>query len=86
MFNEDLVKIVWAMSYINTGWAGHWTAHEIETEVHNGRLCFLDWLDFEEEFWKDFFPFGAEAAAVNALDMTEYFQGNQTVEAYLGQF
>jgi len=85
-FNDDLVKIIWAMSYMNAGRAGHWMAHEFETEAHNGRLCFLDWLDFEEEFQKDFFPLGAEAAAVNALEMTEYFQGNRTVEAYLDQF
>jgi len=60
--------------------------HEFDSEARNGRLCFLDWLNFEEEFWKDFFPLGAEAAAVNTLKMTEYFQGDRTVEAYLDQF
>jgi len=74
------------MSYMNAGRAGRWAAREFETEVRNGRLCFLDWLNFEKEFQKDFFPLGAEAAAVNALKMTEYFQGNRTVEAYLDQF
>jgi len=56
VFNDNLVKIVWAMSYINAGRAGRWTVHEFETEARNGRLRFLDWLDFEEEFWKDFCP------------------------------
>jgi len=74
------------MSYMNAGRAGHWAAREFETEVHNGRLRFLDWLDFEEEFRKDFLPLGAEATAVNAPEMTEYFQGDWTVEAYLDQF
>jgi len=86
VFDDDLVKIIWAMSYMNAGQAGHWAVREFETEVCNRRLRFLDWLDFEEEFRKDFFPLGAEAAAVNALEMTEYFQGDQTVEAYLDQF
>jgi len=80
VFNDDLVKIVWAMSYMNAGRAGRWMAREFETEARNGRLHFLDWLDFEEEFRKDFFPLGAEAAAVNALEMTEYFQGNRMVD------
>jgi len=51
--------------------------HKFETEAHNGRLHFLDWLNFEEEFWKNFLPLNSEAAAVNALEMTDYFQGHQ---------
>jgi len=74
------------MSYMNTGCAGRWAAREFETEACKGRLRFLDWLDFEEEFKKDFLPLNAEAAAVNALEMTDYFQGDRTVDAYLDQF
>ena len=85
-FDDDLVKIVWAMSYMNTGRAGRWAAREFETEARSGRLRFLDWLDFEEEFRKDFLPLNAEAAAVNTLEMTDYFQGDRTVDAYLDQF
>jgi len=86
VFDDDLVKIIWAMSYMSAGQAGHWAAREFETEARNGRLRFLDWLDFEKEFRKDFLPLGAEATAVNTLEMMEYFQGNWTVEAYLDQF
>ena len=64
------------MSYMNAGRAGRWAARELETEARKGRLRFLDWLDFEEEFKKDFLPLNAEAAAVNALEMTDYFQGD----------
>src|SRR5467141_453266 len=70
-FDDDLVKFVWAMSYMNTGRAGRWAAREFETEARSGRLRFLDWLDFEEEFKKDFLPLNAEAAAVNTLEMTD---------------
>jgi len=85
-FDDDLVKVIWAMSYMNTGHAGRWAAREFETEARKGRLHFLDWLDFEEEFKKDFLPLNAEAAAVNALEMTDYFQGDRTADAYLDQF
>ena len=49
-FEDDLTKIVWAMSYMKAGRANHWATHEFETEATTGRLQFIDWLDFEEEF------------------------------------
>src|SRR5467141_14754 len=85
-FDDDLVKIIWAMSYMNTGCAGRWATREFETEAQNGRLRFLDWLDFEKQFQKDFLPLNAEAVAVNTLETTDYFQRSRTVDAYLDQF
>ena len=64
----------------------HWATRAFETEARNGRFRFLDWLNFKEEFWKDFLPLNAEAAAINTLEMTDYFQGSQSVDAYLDQF
>ena len=46
----------------------------------------MDWLDFEDEFQKDFTPLNAEALAVNTLETTSYFQGHQSVNDYLDQF
>lgn len=85
-FDDDLVKIVWAMSYVNSGRASHWVTREFEAEAQNGRFRFLDWLDFEEEFRKDFLPPNTEAAAINTLETADYFQGSQLVDAYLDQF
>ena len=51
-----------------------------------GHLRFIDWLDFEEEFRKDFMPLDLEAAAINVLEMTTYFQGKQMVDDNLNQF
>jgi hypothetical protein len=84
--DDDATKIVWAMSYMKTGRASRWATREFEAEVKSGRLRFLDWQDFEEEFRKDFLPLDAEAAAVNALETTTYFQGKRTVDDYLDQF
>jgi len=85
-FDDDFVKIVWAMSYMKIGCASRWATREFEAEVRNRRFRFLDWLDFEEEFWKDFLPLNAEAATVNTLEKTDYFQGSRSVDAYLDQF
>ena len=47
MFEDDLTKIVWAMSYMKTGRANRWATRQ---EAKTGHLCFINWLDFEEEF------------------------------------
>jgi hypothetical protein len=74
------------MSYMKSGHAGRWATREFEYEAKHGNLRFLDWLDFEEEFRKDFLPLDAEAAAVNTLETTTYFQGKRSVDDYLDQF
>jgi len=75
------------MSYMKTGCASRWAICKFEQEAKTGCLCFLDWLDFEDEFQKDFMPLDSEAAAINVLEMmTAYFQGKQTVDDYLDEF
>jgi len=71
---------------MNSGRAGRWATWEFDIEAQDGRLRFLDWLDFEEEFRKDFLPLNVEAAAVNVLETTDYFQGTRSVDAYLDHF
>jgi len=67
------------MSYMKSGRANHWATREFEQEAKAGRLRFLDWDDFEDEFRKDFMPLDAEAAAINVLETTAYFQGKRSV-------
>jgi len=71
---------------MKTGCTNHWATHEFEQEAKTGHLHFIDWLDFEEEFRKDFMPLNSEAAAINVLETTAYFQGKRTVDNYLDQF
>jgi len=85
-FEDDLTKIVWAMSYMKSGRANCWATRKFEQEAKTGHLRFLDWLDFEDEFRKDFMPLDAEAAAINVLETTAYVQGKQSVDDYLNQF
>ena len=70
---DDLTKVIWAMSYMKAGHAGRWATREFEHEAKSGHLRFIDWVDFEDEFRKDFMPLDSEAAAVNVLETTSYF-------------
>jgi hypothetical protein len=51
-----------------------------------GGCVFLDWVNFEDEFCKDFLPINAEATAMNVLEMSAYFQGKWMVDDYLDHF
>jgi len=82
-FEDDLTKMIWAMSYMKTGRANRWATREFEQEAKASHLRFIDWLDFEEEFRKDFMPLDSESATINVLETTAYFQGKRTVDDYL---
>ena len=85
-FENDDLKIIWAMSYMKARRTGRWATWEFEQEAKGGHLHFLDWPDFEVEFWKDFMPLDSEATVINILETTAYFQGKWTVNDYLNQF
>ena len=74
------------MSYMKSRHANHWATCEFEQEVKVGRLHFIDWDNFEDKFRKDFMPLDVEAAAINVLETTAYFQGKRSVNDYLDQF
>jgi len=76
-FEDDLTKIVWEMSYMKTRRAGCFATREFEHEAKSGHLCFTDWIDFEEDFRKDFILLDSEAAAMNVLETASYFQGRR---------
>ena len=84
--DNDTTKIVWAMSYMKSRCAGCWATCKFEHEVKSEHLRFIDWPNFEDKFKRDFMPLNSEAAAVNTLETTSYFQGKQTVDDYLDQF
>ena len=85
-FEDEATKIVWAMSYMKSGRADRWATREFELETKIGSLRFTDWIDFEDEFRKDFLPLDSEATAINILETNSYFQGRRTVDDYLDQF
>ena len=63
--------------------------HEFEHETKTSHLHFIDWLNFEEEFRKDFLSvlsLDTEATTVNTLEISTYFQGKCSVDDYLNVF
>ena len=86
LFEDDLTKVIWAMSYMKSGCAGRWATHEFEHEAKSGHLHFINWFNFEEEFQKDFLPLNSKAATINILETSAYFQDKCTVDNYLDQF
>ena len=73
---------------MKSGRAGRWAAREFEYEAKSDprHLRFLDWVDFEQQFRKDFTPLDEEATAINVLETAAYFQGRRSVDDYLDQF
>jgi len=71
-FTDDDTKIVWALSYMKSSRAGRWAAREFENEAKSEtkHLRFFDWVEFEQEFRKDFTPLDEEATAINVLETT----------------
>ena len=71
---------------MKTEHANHWAMREFEHKTKTGHLRFIDWLNFKEEFQKDFLPLNAEAAAINTLEISTYFQGKHSLDDYLNMF
>ena len=85
-FEDEATQIIWALSFMKTGRANRWAERVFEREQLDNGLPFTDWLDFEDEFRRDFTPLNAESAAVNKLEGTSYFQQNRSVDDYLDEF
>jgi len=54
--------------------------------VDTGIFPIRSWTDFEQQFQSQFFPVNAEADAINTLEGSSYYQGNQTMDDYLDSF
>ena len=86
-FSDNHTKIIWALSYMKSGRAAKWAARVFKWEEDNtGVYKFLDWDDFKSEFRKEFCPANSDAAAINKLESTAYYQKTRSVDDYLDEF
>ena len=86
-FHSNQVKITWTLSYMKSGRAAKWVARVFRWEEENrGYSKFLDWDEFRMEFRKDFCPAHSDAAAINTLESTSYYQKTRGVDNYLDEF
>ena len=75
------------MSYMKSGRAAKWAARIFKWEEENGGYSkFFDWEEFRTEFRKDFCPAHSDAAAINTLESTVYYQKLRSVDDYLDEF
>jgi hypothetical protein len=86
-FADDQTRIIWALSYMKSGRAAKWAARIFKWEEENeGYTKFLDWDNFKTEFRKEFCPANSDAAAINKLESTTYYQRTRSVDDYLDEF
>jgi len=85
-FSYDEEKIFWTLAFFKDRCAARWSENLFCQKVDTGIFPIQSWADFERQFWNQFFPVNAEADAVNALEGSSYYQGNQTVDNYLDCF
>jgi len=82
--NEE--KIFWTLAFFKDGRAAKWSENLFRQEADTGIFPIRSWTNFEQQFQSQFFPVNAEADAINTLEGSSYYQGNQTVDDYLDSF
>jgi hypothetical protein len=85
-FVEDQVCIHWALSYFKGGCAANFAKRIIQQEMRTGKMCFTSWDKFREEFTVVFCPENKATTALMRLELNQYFQDKQNVEAYIDKF
>jgi len=85
-FTCDEEKIFWTLVFFKDRRAAKWSENLFRQEANTGIFSIRSWTNFEQQFQSQFFPVNAEADAINTLERSSYYQGNQTVDDYLDSF
>jgi len=85
-FTCDEEKIFWTLAFFKDGHAAKWSENLFCQEADTGIFPIQSWVDFEQKFQSQFFLVNAEADAINTLEGSSYYQGNQMVDDYLDSF
>jgi hypothetical protein len=60
--------------------------HIIQQEMWSGKMCFMSWSEFKEEFTLALYPENEATTALMQLKSDHYFQGKQNIEVYIDEF
>ena len=82
----DEKKIFWTLAFFKDGRAAKWSENLFCQEAKTGIFPIRSWTSFKQQFQSQFFPVNAEADAINTLEGSLYYQGNQIVNDYLDSF
>jgi hypothetical protein len=85
-FADKQVRIHCTLSYFKGGCVVSFTKHILWQELRSGKMCFVSWSDFTEEFISAFCPENKSTTALMWLESGHYFQGKWNVEAYIDEF
>ncbi|KAF5327988.1 hypothetical protein D9758_017787 [Tetrapyrgos nigripes] len=85
-FQDDIAKIMWALSYFQTGCAATYCQSLIDHDHLYGSSCFDTWKEFEKEFIREFMPEDEGTQASLTLEGVSYFQGTASVDKYVDNF
>jgi len=85
-FSCDEEKIFWTLAFFKDRRAAKWSENLFHQEADTSIFPIQSWVDFEQQFRSQFFSVNAEADAINTLEGSSYYQGNQTVDDYLDSF
>jgi hypothetical protein len=81
-FVDEQVHIHWALSYFKSEHVASFAKCIIWQEMWSGKIYFMSWSKFMEEFTSAFCPENEATTALIWLESERYFQGKQNVEAY----
>jgi hypothetical protein len=85
-FIDEQVHIHWALSYFKGGRVVSFAEHILQQELWSGKMCFASWSDFTEEFASMFCLENEATTVLMRLKSNRYYQGKQSVEAYINKF
>jgi len=85
-FTCDKEKIFWTLVFFKDRRVAKWSENLFRQEADTSIFSIRSWTDFEQQFQSQFFPVNAEVDAINTLERSSYYQGNQTVDDYLDSF
>jgi len=85
-FTCNKEKIFWTLTFFKNERAAKWSENLFRQETDTSIFPIRSWTDFEQQFWSQFFLVNAEADAINTLEGSSYYQGNQMVNDYLDSF
>ena len=78
-FPNDQSHIHWALSFFKTSWAAHFS-DKVLCSWRKGKVYYLDWDTFEEDFVKHFCMKDKQLLAITKLEGMSWYQGRDMVE------
>jgi hypothetical protein len=85
-YPDEQAHIHWALLFFKSGRAATFAEQTVRQEMRTGVMAFADWTDFTSEFMSTFCPENEATSVLMRLESDRYFQGQQTVEAYIDEF